>query len=105
MGAALDRARSAFALDVCAGLTRPGQRELPSVYLYDALGSALFEAITLLPEYGLTRADERILQRHAGAIVERLPVPLVVTEKGAAWRVRRYEDGVTDLEYVPQLLV
>lgn len=32
-------------------------------------------------------------------------LPLVVTEKGAAWRVKRYEDGVTDLEYVPQLLV
>ncbi|HXN45270.1 MAG TPA: L-histidine N(alpha)-methyltransferase, partial [Bryobacteraceae bacterium] len=65
------------------GLTRPGQKELPSVYLYDALGSALFEAITLLPEYGLTRADERILRRYAATIVERLPVPLVVTELGS----------------------
>ena len=74
---------AAFALDVRAGLTQPGQKELPSVYLYDALGSALFEAITLLPEYGLTRADERILRRHAGAIVERLPMPLVVTELGS----------------------
>jgi dimethylhistidine N-methyltransferase len=81
--AALDRAGSAFALDVRAGLTRPGQKELPSAYLYDALGTALFEAITLLPEYGLTRADERILERHAGAIVERLPVPLVVMELGS----------------------
>ena len=81
--AAIERADSAFAVDVRAGLMRPGQKELPSVYLYDALGSALFEAITLLPEYGLTRADERILQRHAGAIVERLPVPLVVTELGS----------------------
>lgn len=31
-------------------------------------------------------------------------VPVVVTEKGAAWRVKRYGDGVTDLEYVPPLL-
>ncbi len=80
---AFDRAGSAFARDVRAGLTRPGQKELPSVYLYDALGSALFEAITLLPEYGLTRADERILRQHAASIVERLPVPLVVTELGS----------------------
>jgi hypothetical protein len=33
-------------------------------------------------------------------------VPVVVTEKGAAWRVKRYEEvGVTDLEYVPPLLL
>ncbi len=84
MGApATGRADSSFALDVRAGLTRPGQKELPSVYLYDALGTALFEAITLVPEYGLTRADERILERYAGAILERLPVPLVVTELGS----------------------
>ena len=79
----IERPDSTFALDVHAGLTRPDQKELPSVYLYDALGSALFEAITLLPEYGLTRADERILRRHAATIVERLPMPLVVTELGS----------------------
>jgi L-histidine N-alpha-methyltransferase len=72
-----------FASDVRAGLTKPHQKELPSAYLYDAIGTALFEAITLLPEYGLTRADERVLRRHARAIVERLPVPLVVTELGS----------------------
>ena len=62
-----------FAEDVRAGLTRPGQKELPSKYLYDPTGSALFEVISLLPEYGLTRADERLLQRHAYDIVARLP--------------------------------
>ena len=39
------------------GLRQRGQKELPAHYLYDALGSALFEAITLLPEYGLTRVQ------------------------------------------------
>ena len=34
---------SAFAADVRAGLTREGQKELPSKYLYDDVGSALFE--------------------------------------------------------------
>jgi L-histidine N-alpha-methyltransferase len=51
---------SQFALDVAEGLSQPQKRLSPS-YLYDDLGSALFEAITLLPEYGLTRADERLL--------------------------------------------
>src|SRR6266404_28757 len=58
---------SEFACDVRAGLSRP-QKELHSKYLYDDLGSALFEAITVLPEYGLTRADERLLTRHAPEI-------------------------------------
>ena len=74
---------SQFALDVCAGLGRPGQKELPSKYLYDAVGSALFEVICALPEYGLTRAEERILQLHSREIVDQLPRPVVVAELGS----------------------
>ena len=48
--------------EVRDGLTKAGQKELPSKYLYDEVGSALFEAICVLPEYGLTRADARLLQ-------------------------------------------
>jgi uncharacterized SAM-dependent methyltransferase len=59
--------QSEFACDVRAGLSKP-QKELHSKYLYDDLGSALFDAITVLPEYGLTRADERLLTRHAPEI-------------------------------------
>jgi L-histidine N-alpha-methyltransferase len=72
-----------FAADVRAGLTKPGQKELLSKYLYDDVGSALFEVISHLPEYGLTRADERLLRRHAGDIVERLPTPVAVAELGS----------------------
>jgi L-histidine N-alpha-methyltransferase len=72
-----------FADDVRASLTKKNQRELPSKYLYDELGSALFEAICVLPEYGLTRADARLLQRHAAEIVERLPSPVQVAELGS----------------------
>lgn len=43
------------------GLTQP-QKQLPSALLYDALGSMLFEAITFLPEYGVTRAGLRLLE-------------------------------------------
>src|SRR6266478_6467898 len=72
-----------FASEVRAGLARPGQKELPSKYLYDDVGSALFEVISHLPEYGLTRADERLLRRHAGDIVRRLAAPVAVAELGS----------------------
>lgn len=72
-----------FARDVRAGLTRGGQKTLPCRYFYDEVGSALFEAITQLPEYGLTRADTRVLTRHAAEIVARLPRNVVVAELGA----------------------
>src|SRR5215467_12234364 len=74
---------SEFAADVRASLTKPLQRELPSKYLYDEVGSALFEAICVLPEYGLTRADARLLERHAEEIVRRLPRPVHVAELGS----------------------
>ena len=72
-----------FAADVRAGLTKTEQRELPSKYLYDEVGSELFEAICLLPEYGLTRADSRLLQKHVSEIIERMPLPTHVAELGS----------------------
>src|ERR1039457_7377130 len=72
-----------FADDVRAGLSRQGQKELPAKYLYDDVGSALFEVISHLPEYGLTRADERLLRRHADEIVDRLDAPVAVAELGS----------------------
>lgn len=75
--------RPNLAGDVRAGLCRPGQKELPSKYLYDEIGSALFEVVSVLPEYGLTRADERLLQRHAADIVSRLKPHVLVAELGS----------------------
>jgi L-histidine N-alpha-methyltransferase len=74
---------SEFAACVRECLTKPGQRELPSKYLYDEVGSALFETICVLPEYGLTRADARLLQEHATEIVDRLTLPVQVAELGS----------------------
>ena len=74
---------SEMATDVRAGLLREGQKELPSKYLYDSVGSALFEVICTLPEYGLTRADERLLQQYSGEIVSRLTTPVMVAELGS----------------------
>lgn len=60
--------RGSFAEDVAYYLTqRP--RQLPSRYLYDALGSALFDAICELPWYGITRAERRLLRGHAAEIL------------------------------------
>jgi len=74
---------SEFAAEVRDSLTKSLQRELPSKYLYDEVGSALFETICLLPEYGLTRADARLLQKYSAEIVVRLPGPIQVAELGS----------------------
>lgn len=72
-----------MAEEIRAGLLRPGQKELPSKYLYDEIGSELFEVISVLPEYGLTRADERLLQKHSPEIVSRLTPHILVAELGS----------------------
>src|SRR5450432_4016759 len=72
-----------FARDVRSGLMHSGQKTLPCSYLYDDLGSALFEAITHLPEYGLTRADARVIEAHAGDLMDCLPPGIVVAELGS----------------------
>jgi dimethylhistidine N-methyltransferase len=80
---AATRTPAEFASDVVLGLSQPGQKELPSKYLYDEVGSALFDAICVLPEYGLSRAGMRLLERHAADIVDRVPGPVVVAELGS----------------------
>jgi L-histidine Nalpha-methyltransferase len=60
-----------FAADVERDL-RLSPKELQSKYLYDALGSSLFEAICRLPWYRITRAETRLLARHAAAVVSAL---------------------------------
>jgi len=75
---------SEFAEDVRWGLTKDGQKEILSKYLYDEVGSALFEVITVLPEYGLFRADERLLRENAESIAASLPAGQVaVAELGS----------------------
>jgi dimethylhistidine N-methyltransferase len=64
MPASVEQHLSPVALEVLTGLSAQ-QKKISPRYFYDDLGSALFEAITLLPEYGLTRADERLLCVHA----------------------------------------
>jgi dimethylhistidine N-methyltransferase len=76
------RVDPAFARDVAEGLTRV-QKTLPASWLYDEVGSALFEVITLLPEYGLTRADAALLQGSADEIVAEAGGPDLIVELGS----------------------
>jgi dimethylhistidine N-methyltransferase len=74
--------RDAFIADVRYYL-RLDPRQLPSRYLYDPLGSALFDAITLLPWYGVTRAEARLLASHGAEIFKRLGGLSTVLELGS----------------------
>ncbi len=76
--AAATSTATAFASEARAGLTRSGQKSLPPRYFYDALGSTLFEAITQLPEYGLSRAERRLFQAHAAQLAELAPAASVI---------------------------
>ncbi|MBV8583514.1 MAG: L-histidine N(alpha)-methyltransferase [Candidatus Eremiobacteraeota bacterium] len=58
-------------------------KRLPPKCFYDELGSALFEAITHLPEYYLTRAENELLTLYAGEIVDALGAPFELMELGS----------------------
>src|SRR6266850_213285 len=68
--------------DVFEGLTRT-PKSLPPRLFYDAAGSALFEEITRLPEYYLTRTESGLLQQYARAIATRVGTNVNVIELGA----------------------
>ena len=74
--------RSTFAQDVRRGLTAHPKFLLPK-YFYDPLGSHLFEAICLLPEYYVTRAEHEILSAQSDAIVQALEGPHTLVELGS----------------------
>lgn len=79
---AIDRVAVAeFAADVAYYLSLT-PRQLPSRYLYDDLGSALFEAVCRLPWYTITRADTRLLAAHGREIFRRLPSLANIIELG-----------------------
>jgi L-histidine Nalpha-methyltransferase len=69
-----------FAEDVAYYLTQ-APRQLPSRYIYDALGSALFDAICELPWYRITRAEQRLLSAHGRDIFARV-APSAIVELG-----------------------
>jgi L-histidine N-alpha-methyltransferase len=76
-----EASRTAFAEDVAHGLTQT-PRQLPCRYLYDELGSSLFEAICRLPWYRVAKTEQSLLRAHADAIVTRLQPVSTVVELG-----------------------
>jgi L-histidine N-alpha-methyltransferase len=91
--------------DVRAGLTST-PKTLPPKYFYDARGSELFDDITRLPEYYLTRAETAILQQRAGQIAELAQCEsLVELGSGTSAKTRlllqALVDGGTLREFVP----
>ena len=60
---------SRIADDVLSGLSRAAKSLTPRLF-YDAIGSELFERITELPEYYLTRTERQIFEERAGEIID-----------------------------------
>lgn len=77
-----DESKDSLAEDVRAGLSSKPKFLLPK-YFYDELGSHLFDAICLLPEYYLTRAEEEILSRYAVEIVDSIQGHKTLLELGS----------------------
>ena len=75
-------ANDAIALDVREGLSATPKR-LPSKLFYDQIGSELFEQITELPEYYLTRTERTILETFAGEILQQAGPSLTLVELGS----------------------
>lgn len=98
--------RASFAEDVRVGLlSRP--RQLFPKYFYDELGSQLFEAICLLPEYYLTRAEDEIIARYSDEIVSEVDghKRLLEMGSGSASKTRRIIEAIlkeqSELLYIP----
>src|SRR5262249_59513812 len=71
-----------FARDVSAGLTAHPKRLSPK-YFYDETGAQLFEAITALPEYYLTRCELEILEARAREMARLFSVSSALIEFGS----------------------
>ncbi len=91
--------------DARRGLTA-SPKTLPSKYFYDAIGSRLFEDITKVPEYYLTRTEAALLESLApGLMLELAPVDIVELGAGSSSKTRRLLDARNGLRepirYVP----
>jgi L-histidine N-alpha-methyltransferase len=79
---------------------------IPSKYLYDDRGSALFEEITRLPEYYPTRTEEALLESVADEIVTRVdPVEILELGSGVGRKIRTLLDRVVARPVHPSLVL
>jgi dimethylhistidine N-methyltransferase len=88
--------------ELLAGL-RQEQKQINPRYFYDARGSELFERITQLDEYYLTRAERSILANHADDIARCCGTGCVLIEpgSGSSEKVRLLLDALRPAAYVP----
>lgn len=88
--------------EVIRGL-RDTQKTLPAKYFYDERGSELFEEITRLPEYYLTRTEISLLEKHAPQIAELLEDDVWLLEygSGASRKIRILLQSIRPDCYVP----
>jgi L-histidine N-alpha-methyltransferase len=81
---------------------RSAPKELQPKWFYDERGSELFEAITRLPEYYLTRAERSILERHAGEITAMTDATtLIELGSGTSDKTRLLLDVLAPQLFVP----
>lgn len=98
-----EAARRQMLREVKDGLKQP-QKQLPSKYFYDKRGSELFEQITRLDEYYLTRTEKKILRNNIDEIAGRIGQNSVVIElgSGSSQKTRMLLDHLPDLSaYIP----
>src|SRR5882672_7025876 len=88
-----------FAADVRRGLSSNPKQLFPK-YLYDALGSRLFDAICHVDEYYPTRAENEILTHHADEMVAAIPEcrTLIELGSGSADKTRRIIEALLRLQ-------
>jgi len=87
---------------VLAGLAAP-IRAIPARWLYDLRGSELFEAITGLPEYYLTRTETALLERRCADVARIVGPGQAVVEfgSGASVKIRILLAAAAPSAYVP----
>ncbi len=94
MTAAAARSQSPLLDEVREGLSRP-QKELSPTLFYDRRGSELFEEITRLPEYYLTRTERGMLASRMPSVIARLgPRTLIELGAGSAAKTRLLLDAM-----------
>jgi dimethylhistidine N-methyltransferase len=79
----LDKNKDEFKNDVLLGLSNKKQKSIPSKYLYDDIGSELFERITLQPEYYPTKTEIKLLDKYAYEAIRHIHKEIILIELGS----------------------
>ncbi len=94
--------QAAIRAELSAGLLAARAAVSPK-YLYDALGSRLFDAITELPEYYPTRTEGAIIAQHLPVMAQRIPkgAALIDLGAGSCEKAEKLFDALQPAHYIP----